>query len=178
MIARIVLIFSFVLVFAGGFALATYFASKDWAEPGDWLSFSGGLLGAFFAVLGALMVVDLQAAEERRRTRVLLRELLYDVRTAATNAATAQPDGTHTAAELQRRAVDTLAHKVERVKEARQWITPHNAKVVRAFGYIGEITIDAQQLKDRTAGHEAEGVNLTDDLRCVVDKVNEALREL
>lgn len=74
---------------AACFGVGCVAASTEAANPGDWLSFAGTMIGASLTVAASFLVVEYQRANELRGRQQLLRDALDEI-TASLNAVLAE----------------------------------------------------------------------------------------
>lgn len=122
------------------------------AQAGDKLSFFGALLGAAITVIGSVIVVQIieetKDKRERQARRRLLDELLTEIEEIIARVENPSADEHISAAMRQKLDLQTLNDRIVAAQNARQWITPDNAAMIRAFGLIGKMQ-PSQELIDR-----------------------------
>lgn len=145
----------------------------------DSIAFLGAVVGAGLTVGGAVYVTGNEAAAKRHEARLLLIELLEELLSAAKAVRTPEGDERFPAVNMQSSAAHTLAHRIQPVQDARQWIVPDGAPMVRAFGFIGEIGDRTDwDKRAETLQWEHEPQDFSVELERVDAMASAALREL
>jgi hypothetical protein len=93
-------------------------------------------------------VEEAKSKRERQDRRRVLDELLSDVLDAIASVRSPKSDSRFPEAIMQVANIRTLVEAVQLAQGARQWVTPDNAAMIRAFGWIGRMEVNEQQLID------------------------------
>jgi hypothetical protein len=113
------------------------------------------------------------------RDACFLSELLEEVLSVAADVRSPRGNERFDAVTLQQGAAITLAHKLQLVQDARRWLIPDDAAMVRAFGFIGEMgTREEWDRRAQDVLFEREPKDFSAELQRVTAMAHAAMREL
>ncbi len=137
----------FVLVILGsallGFCMAKVQAVAAVAQPGDWLSFAGAMLGASITIAGSVGVIEWQRHNDDRVRRRFLEQLMDDIEQEC------EPFQVANAAALQQRygrsvrnQIDRLRTAIRRVRTLIEGTAPKTLAMLKACDELATINFD------------------------------------